>query len=140
MISITALSRTLHALIPLLALPAALHGEPSGSSINPVESVKNWIAEATNPDLAALPSSWANIPLNRPEAEEVASLLWDTSRQSLAMQRAEKNIEELQANLKARYHTLRQTVITEELFDIISGFEALGGAQGPMAKAKKTTT
>lgn len=104
MISITALSRTLHALIPLLALPAALHGEPSHSSINPVESLKNWIAEATNPDLAALPSSWANIPLNRPEAEEVASLLWDSSRSLLAKQRA---AELEQREVTIGDHTLR---------------------------------
>jgi F-type H+-transporting ATPase subunit gamma len=68
------------------------------------------------------------------------SLAAENAARLAAMQRAEKNIEELQANLQARYHTLRQTVITEELFDIIAGFEALGGAQGPMAKPKKTTT
>ncbi|MGE4544090.1 MAG: F0F1 ATP synthase subunit gamma [Pedobacter sp.] len=55
------------------------------------------------------------------------SLAAENAARLAAMQRAEKNIEELQADLQSRYHALRQTVITEELFDIISGFEALGG-------------
>ena len=42
-----------------------------------------------------------------------------------AMQRAEKNIEELLKNLKNTFHRLRQGSIDEELFDVISGFEAL---------------
>jgi F-type H+-transporting ATPase subunit gamma len=54
-----------------------------------------------------------------------SSLAAEHAARLAAMQRAEKNIEELQDDLKARYHTLRQNVITEELFDIISGFEAL---------------
>lgn len=58
------------------------------------------------------------------------SLAAENAARLAAMQRAEKNIEELQADLQARYHNLRQTVITEELFDIISGFEALGGTRG----------
>jgi F-type H+-transporting ATPase subunit gamma len=57
------------------------------------------------------------------------SLAAENAARLAAMQRAEKNIEELQSDLQARYHALRQTVITEELFDIISGFEALGGAK-----------
>jgi F-type H+-transporting ATPase subunit gamma len=41
------------------------------------------------------------------------------------MQRAEKNIEELLENLNRNYHQIRQSMIDEELFDVISGFEAL---------------
>lgn len=55
------------------------------------------------------------------------SLAAENAARLAAMQRAEKNIEQLQSDLQSRYHTLRQTVITEELFDIISGFEAIGG-------------
>jgi len=40
------------------------------------------------------------------------------------MQRAEKNIDELRETLNADYHRLRQSGIDEELFDVISGFEA----------------
>ncbi|MCL5128218.1 F0F1 ATP synthase subunit gamma [Algibacter sp. L4_22] len=42
-----------------------------------------------------------------------------------AMQRAEKNIEELLDEIGHTYHRLRQSSIDEELFDVISGFTAL---------------
>ncbi len=42
-----------------------------------------------------------------------------------AMQRAEKNIEERIENLTRRFHRQRQGAIDEELFDLISGYEAL---------------
>lgn len=42
-----------------------------------------------------------------------------------AMQRAEKNIDEITIDLNSRYHHLRQSSIDEELFDVISGFETL---------------
>jgi len=42
-----------------------------------------------------------------------------------AMQVAEKNIEERIAGLKSQYNRQRQSSITSELLDIISGFEAL---------------
>jgi hypothetical protein len=41
-----------------------------------------------------------------------------------AMQRAEK-IDELLEDLNGTFHHLRQSRIDEELFDIISGFDAL---------------
>ncbi|MEJ2004726.1 MAG: F0F1 ATP synthase subunit gamma [Cyclobacteriaceae bacterium] len=41
-----------------------------------------------------------------------------------AMQRAEKNIEKLLDETKQLYHHLRQSSIDEELFDVVSGFEA----------------
>jgi F-type H+-transporting ATPase subunit gamma len=41
------------------------------------------------------------------------------------MQRAEKNIGELLEDLNRDFHRLRQSAIDEELFDVISGFEAL---------------
>jgi F-type H+-transporting ATPase subunit gamma len=41
------------------------------------------------------------------------------------MQRAEKNIDELQEDLNRTFHRLRQSGIDEELFDVIAGFEAL---------------
>ena len=42
-----------------------------------------------------------------------------------AMQRAEKNIEEILADLTRTFHRMRQESIDEELFDVISGCEAL---------------
>jgi F-type H+-transporting ATPase subunit gamma len=41
------------------------------------------------------------------------------------MERADKNIEELRANLQITFHRIRQAGIDEELFDVIAGFEAL---------------
>ncbi len=41
------------------------------------------------------------------------------------MQRADKNIDALLADLNSKYHRLRQNTIDEELFDVVSGFEAL---------------
>jgi F-type H+-transporting ATPase subunit gamma len=46
------------------------------------------------------------------------------------MQRAEKNIDELQEDLNRTFHRLRQSGIDEELFDVISGFEAMKVEQG----------
>jgi F-type H+-transporting ATPase subunit gamma len=42
-----------------------------------------------------------------------------------AMQRAETNIDELLEELSLSFHRLHQSAIDEELFDVISGFEAL---------------
>lgn len=53
------------------------------------------------------------------------SLAAENAARLAAMQRAEKNIEELQSQLSSRYHSRRQSLATEELFDVISGFEAL---------------
>jgi F-type H+-transporting ATPase subunit gamma len=44
------------------------------------------------------------------------------------MQRAEKNIEELLEDLSRTFHRIRQESIDEELFDVISGYEALTAA------------
>ena len=43
----------------------------------------------------------------------------------MAMQRAEKNIEELLGDLNQTFNRSRQNSIDEELFDVVSGFEAL---------------
>mgnify|MGYP001806439090 CR=1 FL=1 len=42
-----------------------------------------------------------------------------------AMQRAEKNIDELLEDLTHSFHSLRQSTIDAELFDVVSGFEAM---------------
>ena len=53
------------------------------------------------------------------------SLASENASRLAAMQRAEKNIDELLADLGQTYHQLRQSSIDEELFDVVSGFEAL---------------
>jgi F-type H+-transporting ATPase subunit gamma len=47
------------------------------------------------------------------------------------MQRAEKNIDELSGELTRRFHRLRQSSIDEELFDVVTGFEALSPWRQP---------
>ncbi len=58
-------------------------------------------------------------------AESLAS---ENASRLEAMQRAEKNIGDLLDDLNKKYHRLRQSSIDEELFDVVSGFEALKGA------------
>ena len=43
------------------------------------------------------------------------------------MQAAEKNIEERLDGLNGAFNKKRQSAITEELLDVVTGFEALGG-------------
>jgi len=53
------------------------------------------------------------------------SLVSENTSRLNAMQRAEKNIDELLNELNNTYHRLRQSSIDEELFDVVSGFETL---------------
>jgi F-type H+-transporting ATPase subunit gamma len=55
-------------------------------------------------------------------AESLAS---ENISRLLAMQRAEKNIDELIDNIHIKYHRLRKDNIDTELFDVIAGFESL---------------
>lgn len=55
----------------------------------------------------------------------VQSMASDNAARLSAMQAAEQNIRELEVDLQARFRETRQNVITAELLDIISGFEAL---------------
>lgn len=59
-------------------------------------------------------------------AQSVAS---ENAARLIAMQAAEKNILELEEELQGAFREQRQTGITSELFDIISGFEALSEAE-----------
>lgn len=72
--------------------------------------------------LSALLREHLFISLYRACAESLAS---ENASRLLAMQRADKNIEGLLEELNARFHRLRQSGIDEELFDVISGVEAL---------------
>jgi len=57
-------------------------------------------------------------------AESLAS---ENASRLAAMQRAEKNIEDILQDLNRTFRRVRQESIDEELFDVISGFEALSG-------------
>ncbi len=72
--------------------------------------------------LRALVREYLFVSLFRACAESLAS---ENASRLAAMQRAEKNIDELQEDLNRIFHRLRQSDIDEELFDVISGFEAL---------------
>jgi len=53
------------------------------------------------------------------------SMAAENAARLAAMQAAEKNILELEEELQSKYRETRQKAITEELFDVVSGFEAL---------------
>lgn len=72
--------------------------------------------------IRALIHEYLFISLFKSCAESLAS---ENASRLAAMQRAEKNIEELLDELSHRFHRLRQESIDEELFDVVSGFEAL---------------
>jgi len=76
--------------------------------------------------LRALIREYLFISLFRACAESLAS---ENASRLAAMQRADKNIDELLETLHGTFHRLRQSGIDEELFDVISGYEAL--AAGP---------
>jgi len=62
------------------------------------------------------------ISLYRAFIESMAS---ENASRLTAMQKAEENIEERLDNLNSQFNRQRQNAITEELLDIIAGFEAL---------------
>ncbi len=72
--------------------------------------------------LRALISEYLFVSLFRACAESLAS---ENASRLAAMQRADKNIDELLEELNRTFHRLRQSSIDEELFDVVSGFEAL---------------
>jgi len=76
--------------------------------------------------LLALISAYLFVSLFKAIAESLES---ENASRLAAMQRAEKNIEELLETLNGAFHRLRQSGIDEELFDVISGFEALSARQ-----------
>ena len=76
--------------------------------------------------LRALIREYLFISLFRACAESLAS---ENASRLAAMQRADKNIDDLLETLHGTFHQLRQSGIDEELFDVISGFEALAGPQ-----------
>jgi F-type H+-transporting ATPase subunit gamma len=67
-------------------------------------------------------SGYLFVSIFRACAESLAS---ENASRLAAMQRADKYIDELLEDLNRTFHRLRQNGIDEELFDIVSGFEAL---------------
>jgi F-type H+-transporting ATPase subunit gamma len=78
--------------------------------------------------LRALIREYLFVSLFRACTESLAS---ENASRLAAMQRADKNIDELLEHLNGTFHRLRQSGIDEELFDVISGFEALSKGKAP---------
>jgi F-type H+-transporting ATPase subunit gamma len=72
--------------------------------------------------LRTLVGEYLFMSLFRACAESLAS---ENASRLAAMERADQNISELLDSLRSRFNQLRQSGIDEELFDVISGFEAL---------------
>ncbi|MDP2679518.1 MAG: F0F1 ATP synthase subunit gamma [Rhodoferax sp.] len=88
--------------------------------------------------LRAFVREYLFVSLFRACAESLAS---ENASRLVAMQRAEKNIDELLEALRRSFHRLRQSGIDEELFDLVSGFEVqprgrniLNNCSGPTEK------
>jgi F-type H+-transporting ATPase subunit gamma len=82
------------------------------------------------PIIFALIREYLFVSLFKACAESLTSE--DASRLA-AMQRAQRNIDDLLEVLQAAFHQKRQTSIDAELFDVISGFEALADHHGEAA-------
>jgi len=83
--------------------------------------------------LRALIREYLFVSLFRACAESLAS---ENASRLAAMQRADKNIEELLEDLNGHFHRLRQSRIDEELFDVVSGFEALSVEKSTASAAR----
>ena len=83
---------------------------------------KPQVAGGVQSTLEALIREYLFMSLFKACAESLAS---ENSSRLNAMQRAEKNIDDLLDDLNNSFHRLRQSSIDEELFDVVAGFEAL---------------
>ncbi len=76
----------------------------------------------TKSTLGTLIREYLFVSLYKASAESLAA---ENASRLEAMERAEKNIDEMLEDLNRDYNRLRQSTIDEELFDVIAGFEAL---------------
>ncbi|HSY27961.1 MAG TPA: F0F1 ATP synthase subunit gamma [Burkholderiaceae bacterium] len=94
-------------------------------------------------DISAIPWPTTNLPETMESGDELLrtllreylfislfkacaeSLASENASRLAAMQRAEKNINELSTVLSRNFYRLRQSSIDEELFDVVAGFNAL---------------
>ncbi len=87
----------------------------------PTKNLPQVIEGRTSP-LHAFLRGYLFVVLFQACAESLAS---ENASRLAAMQRAEKNIEDISEQLNRKLHRIRQESIDEELFDVVSGFEAL---------------
>jgi len=86
------------------------------------------VFEGTKSPLRAFIREYLFVLLFQACAESLAS---ENASRLAAMQRAEKNIDGILEELNLKLHRIRQESIDEELFDVISGYEALTAARRP---------
>lgn len=99
--------------------------DPWRRKLAKIEWSSNSLPEALGSDamtLRALIREYLFVSIFRACAESLAS---ENASRLAAMQRADKNINELLDGLQGTFQRLRQDGIDEELFDLVSGFEAL---------------
>ena len=82
------------------------------------------VIEGATPTLEAFIRGYLFVLLFQACAESLNS---ENASRLAAMQRAEKNIKNMLEDLNREFHRVRQESIDEELFDVVSGFEALAG-------------
>jgi len=80
------------------------------------------IVNGATPALDVFLSGYLFVSLSQACAESLNS---ENASRLAAMQRAEKNIKQILEDLTLEFHRVRQESIDEELFDVVSGFEAL---------------
>ncbi len=96
----------------------------------PTKNLPEIIGDGTE-TLRALIREYLFVSLFRACAESLAS---ENASRLAAMQRADKNIDELLVTLQGSFNRLRQSSIDEELFDVISGFDALSAEKTKAAR------
>jgi len=99
----------------------------------PTRNLPEILGEKTK-SLQALVREYLFISLFRACAESLAS---ENASRLAAMERADRNIEDMLEQLKQTFDRLRQSSIDEELFDVIAGYELL--AKGKRSKSTDDT-
>jgi F-type H+-transporting ATPase subunit gamma len=87
----------------------------------PTHTIPEVIGNAVN-TLTALINAYLFVSVFRASTESLAA---ENASRLEAMQRAEKSISDMLESLSKKFQSLRQSMIDEELFDVVSGFEAL---------------
>ena len=108
----------------MLPLDDAWHARITGIPW-PTKSLPE-VIEGPTPALPALLEGYLFVNLFQACAESLAS---ENASRLAAMQRAEKNIDDMLVGLNRSFHRMRQEAIDDELFDVISGYEALSPAR-----------
>jgi F-type H+-transporting ATPase subunit gamma len=87
------------------------------------------VIEGATPALEAFIREYLFVLLFQACAESLAG---ENASRLAAMQRAEKNIEQILEELNRTFHRVRQESIDEELFEVIAGYESLSQRQPPL--------